>query len=491
MAEAAPTLNYEQNYNQIYSPVESVPTISVPDMHEDVFTRQRAERFIQKFSNQVMQECVSLETETEHENKNGRFNNLMEAIHAANEGDNEARSMISENVRTDVVERTIKTGHITKVGLETNQHGQIMQFGQTMESVYANALMSTPSNSKMLPRTEAEARNGFRIENLKRQGLLEDYNFVVFSMAADDMSESEMKKAGFFTETMSMAIQVTSADGNKLNTETAFVSGKNPSSNTRHDKQAMGLVGDRLGANYTGKSAAEVLNAPVLVHKSLMPNGAVDIVKLYDEAAGGTFFGENKPAKDYRQYAQDCKNREQGFDHKVKAITDEIISNSHNIWSPSEATKKLHKISEKHMVEHAISDASIDAKVFGEEAAGHIEEARLAFKEGRQADVSMHQSIAEQTAVSSSCPNDTNEENKGESKKGSIERMTCPFCKDPNQYGDPCSPNQNCTSCKATVIGGKVISAGRKKSSAKLTLMEICLQIMAQQKSKSHNNKAT
>lgn len=490
MAEAAPTLNYEQNYNQQIELPDLAPTIAVSEMQEDAFTRRRAEQFIQKYTSHVMQECVSLETDKAHETNNGRFSNLMEAVHAAKEGDIEACSMISENVRTDVIERTIKTGHITKVDLETNNQGQVVQFGQTMESVYANALMNTPSSSKMLPRSKAEAQNGFRIENLNRQGLLEDYNFVVFSMAADDMSDSEMKKAGFFTETLSMAIQVTTAEGNKLSTETAFVSGKNQGSSVRHDQQAIAKVGDKLGVNYGGKSAAEIINTPVLVHKSLMPNGVVDMVKLYDESAGGTFFGEHKMATDYQRYAQDCKTREQGFNNKVNCITAEIISQAHNVWSPTEATKLLNDVSEKHMVDYAINDDSIDARVFGNEAAGHIEEARQASKEGRMADVSRHQAIAEQTAESSSCPNAAAVAKKELLKKSTKERMTCPFCKDPNQYGDPCSPNQHCTSCQATVVGGKVVSRGGSRWFGGPSLLEIYLQIKAKEKSKSHNKKA-
>ena len=38
--------------------------------------------------------------------------------------------------------------------------------------------------------------------------------------------------------------------------------------------------------------------------------------------------------------------------------------------------------------------------------------------------------------------------------------MTCPFCGDKNQSGDPCSPNQHCNNCDARVSGGKVVSKG-------------------------------
>lgn len=39
-------------------------------------------------------------------------------------------------------------------------------------------------------------------------------------------------------------------------------------------------------------------------------------------------------------------------------------------------------------------------------------------------------------------------------------KMTCPFCGDINQHGDPCSSSQRCTACTAEVKNGKVTSRG-------------------------------
>lgn len=43
---------------------------------------------------------------------------------------------------------------------------------------------------------------------------------------------------------------------------------------------------------------------------------------------------------------------------------------------------------------------------------------------------------------------------------GKKEKMNCPFC-GATQYGDPCSPNQDCGACEAQVRGGRVTSRGR------------------------------
>lgn len=282
MVEAAPQLIYEQ-YQQ---PM----VMAVPEMQEDLMVRYRAEAFIRSVGSLALHESLPQENYS---------SSLMESLHLAQEGDQTARQMIETNVRTDVVERTIKTGHITSVQLELNEQGKIMQFGQTMESVYANSLRYTPEGSKMQPRNQAEARNGMRIENLNRQGLLEDYNFVVFSMAADDMSHQEMKQSGFFTETMSCSIQVTTANNEGLTTQSAFVSGIDKHQSKRHDKSTVVSLADSLGVDYSQKSANEIIDTPILIHKSLMPNGVIDLVKHYDDFAGNTFFGEERPREDY------------------------------------------------------------------------------------------------------------------------------------------------------------------------------------------------
>jgi hypothetical protein len=56
------------------------------------------------------------------------------------------------------------------------------------------------------------------------------------------------------------------------------------------------------------------------------------------------------------------------------------------------------------------------------------------------------------------------------------EKMTCPFCDDKDQRGDPCSPNQSCTNCEAKVENGKVTNrgnGGRKKTGSKARTINI------------------
>jgi hypothetical protein len=139
------------------------------------------------------------------------------------------------------------------------------------------------------------------------------------------------------------------------------------------------------------------------------------------------------------------------------------------------------------MVDHAINDASIDPRVFGAEAAAHVEQARYWLEHGDYSRFLQFRDSAQETAHSSSCPAgikssavsvDGGGDTEGgasrveaESSSTAAERkkMTCPFCGDSKQYGDPCSPNQYCTRCHARVVNGKVVSKGNggRKAAAK------------------------
>lgn len=398
-AEVAEQLESVEYYPEVHMPTGQVEV--VPDMVEDEMVRLRAARFIGAC---LLDGQVEVSSTPEPNLAVQPIESLFDAIHLAAEGDIMARKMVETNVRTDVVERTIKTGHIIKVDLGVDEAGIIQQYGQSMESVQANSLKLAADSWQMQERTRAEATNAFRIEQLHRQDILKDYSFVVFSRAADNMTNQEMSEVGFFTETMSCAIQVTTADGSSLTTESAFVAGVKSPGETRHDEETVVMVAESLGADYSGKSAAEIIATPLLVHNSLMPNGVVDLVEMYDKSAGETFFGESKPKNDYLEYKDQCLERERTLQPKVECIVDELVAKGQTIRNRLDAAKKLHEISEKHMVEQAVFDNSINPRVFGSTAASHIEQARIYIELGDNKNALLYVSKAKSTAVSSSCP---------------------------------------------------------------------------------------
>lgn len=436
MAEAAAERFQILDHTEIVYEQPIVLVQAVPERAEDEFTRKRAARFIGACTLSHEVEVPRFEAA-----QVAPIESLHDAIHRAEQGDAEAYKMVETNVKTDVIERTIKTGHIMSVALGFDEAGRIQQHGQTMESVQANSLKYAASSWQMRERTEAETTNSFRIDQLHRQGVLQDYYFIVISLAADNMGEKEMSEAGFFTDTMSCAIQATCAVGDTLTTESAFVAGVKTRGAARHDKVTAVALGERLGVNLRGKSAAGIIATPLLVHKSLMPNGVIDLVKIYDDCAGGTFFGEDKPAQNYAEYREKCRGREAALQPKVESITKELIAEASAIRDPIMAVKRLHKISEARMVEQAAFDDTINPRVFGSIAAEHIIAARNYQENGDWARALHEVNWAKRTAISSSCPtallgssqNENTESERDNSRSGEDDNCEyiskeCPKC---------------------------------------------------------------
>jgi hypothetical protein len=394
--------------------------MAIPEMVEDTVARTNAASFIGSVlaGNYVETNLV----------KKPIFS-LQEAINRAAEGDREAYKLVEVNVSTDVVERTIKTGIVMhKVPVEMSANSQPSQYGQSFDSIQANSLRLMAGHEIMEARTKAETNNAFRIKSLYEQGYLEDHSLVVFSLAED------LPEIGFFTETMSCAIQVTTKDGDGLSTEPAFVSGIKIPNGVRHDEETVVKIYDRFDVDIGSKSRAEIIDTPLLVHNSLIPNGAIDLVSIWDDCAGGTFFGEDKPRQNYLEYKKDyCEVRQASFKPKIDLIVNQLLSEASSISGPVMATKRLHKISEQHMVDYAIADTSINARAFGTESAEHIEMARLYQRSGDFQAADNERQRAMNTANSSSCPNGVKSssssdsaETSGESDEFGSQDFLCP-----------------------------------------------------------------
>ncbi len=388
---------HKQTFEEVTAPDTWRPLVmAMPETVYEQAPRMRAAQFIGAAA-------TSVEVGREHVSETSTYS-LMHAVHEAARGSEEARSMVRRNVATDVVERTIKSGHITRVELSVDDQGRVMQHGQSAIDIQRNSLRYAAHSPQMRRRVEAEARNMFRIEEAFRHGLLEDYVFVVFSRAPDDMSEEQAAKTGFFTDTMSCAIQVTSYDKGALTVESAFVAGKTAWDKSRHDAETVGRIGDLLGVNLRDKGATELLDFPLLVHKSLLENGVVDLVQLYDHSAGNTFFGEAKQQQDYLAYVQACREREATFDTRVNTIVRRLIAEAHQLRTPQAASRRLSKLSGEEMLEQSIVDTSIDPRVFGIDAAWRIEHARYLVEAGQMDTVRSVIDEAKLLERSSSCP---------------------------------------------------------------------------------------
>lgn len=384
--------------------------IEVAELPSDELARKRADRIMVRAGSLALDGTGIKQPEV---GATPRYKNILEAAQAAARGDEVAWKMVQENVRCDYFERMIKAGLVLKVELEEDERtGEILQNGQTIEQIHANTHFHKVENKKMTPRYTAETYNAMRLQSAKQQGLLEEYNFVVFSLCPDDMTEEELSEENFFVPTMSMAVQATSFEdlGNqsKLTLESAFVAGRTSPEAERHDLKMVARFGKRLGVDLSGISA-EVLNKPILVHKKLMPNGVVDIVRLLDEMldeseAPTTFFGQAVTREDYTMYGAKCAEREAEASHIVERITKEFIQTASTVTDPVAATEKLNELSAKHMWDSAVKDERIDPAIFGNKAAPILQAARIAHAEGDVQRVRVLTNVGLEVETSGSCP---------------------------------------------------------------------------------------
>lgn len=419
-------------------------TYVAQELSIDAELRLRASQFI---GSVVSGEAVNVESLPSE----GRIATLHEAISRANEGDKEARRMVETNVGTDVIERTIKTGHVMKkVPLGITSGGKLLQHGQAMDSIQANSLQYASNHPIMRARTEAEVRNMFRIEQYAQEGWFDNYSLLVISRAEN------LPDQGFFTDTMSCSLQLIDQDGTGLSLESAFVAGIAAAGQKAHDAETTVKLGAALGADYQGLTPAEIIDRPILIRKDLIRNGVIDVVKMWD-IISGTFFGENRPPEDYISYRAMCHEREKLFGPKVQQITQELISAAPQIHSPVEASRLLNDLSGHHMVEQAIKDKTIDSRVFGWEAARYIDDARQAIARGDVMAIEELTHKAMQTERSSSCPSGMMDSKIGETTVATA-----------NEDDDCVFTSRQCPVCKTknvrTVVQ-KLASSGRKRIS--------------------------
>lgn len=421
--------------------------IPVAERAEDLWSRTRAERIFQRAGAVALDSVVEVEAVPE-------TITLMDAIQQAANGDEEARRMVAMNVRTEAIEISYKAGFVMQTELAVDEQGQTLQFGQTAEDMNINSLLFASDHPIIQPRSEAETRNSMRIEDVRRQGLLDKYSFVVFSPCAE-ASDEELSTLGFFAETKSMAIQVTrQKEDGTLSLESAFVAGVVDRDAPRHDRQALTILGHELGVEYGNATDAGIIDNPVLIHNSLLQNGVIDIVQRLDDitthvTGTETFYGQAKPKQDYLKHKQVCQTRTEELESRVQAAVNNLIEEAATIKNPVEATWRLHKLTEAQMVHEAFNDKTIDARVFGAAAAFHIEQARMYHQEGDTQSVQTALKQATNAARSSSCPSamkKNNESPDGSPDQDEIENTEEGVCKEVKD-----GETVKCPSCKKMV----------------------------------------
>lgn len=357
--------------------------------------RLRAERLIGSIATS---ETVAVDTEPNP-------TTLLANVQLAALGDALSRQSLGVNIGTAAAEILYKAGHKTSVLIDI-QDGKLTQSGQDVSDIQANALRYSTLNPIMKKRTAQELENVFTFENLIASGAMDSHDAVVFSFCPKD--SKTMKDYGFFADTATCSAQMMRLqDGQTVELETALLAGKRNPNAPRHDVRAVETIARENGAEVLLDDVDEGTSYIMLVPKESAPNGIVDIVAQYDVAVGGVFYGqeiESGEAQDYQVHASECERQNKSFSGTVEKVTKQLLAEAHTLKTPLDAIKRLHKLTEQHLVANAVNDGAIDAHVFGPESAGYITSARSLMESGDQKGALTMQQKAIETAVSSTCP---------------------------------------------------------------------------------------
>lgn len=388
--------------------------IIVPDLPEDQLARKRAERLI-RTADQAGPLVVGQNTEIEavaEQGEGDHFVTQLDMLRAAAAGNEVALRGVKKTVLIDMTERSFKAGHVTRVELEADNLGGVRQYGQSMDDVHINALRYASGRQVIRLRSEAETRNNMRIKPNIRTGRMETHYWVVLSRCAVDMTDKELQDCCFFADTKSCAIQVIGMENGQLFQETAFVSGVAELGGERHDAESVEALGRGLGVDLGGLNPTELLDTPLLIPREMMPNGVIDLVKLYDNSK--YFFGQNKPTQDYERYLETCRQREASMQPIMEEIVQTLLTEVSSMQTPTDATERIGELSAQHLVVLASKDRSIDARVFGAKAAPEIIAARLAYARGDMDEYNRRLETAQKVQASFTCPTSANRDAEGE-----------------------------------------------------------------------------
>ncbi len=399
---------------------------------------------------------------------------LQETLLRAKSGDPSARRYVRNNVATDIPERLFPVGPHKPVEM-IFKGGRLEQEGRWIVDVHRNTLENTVLIPEMMFRARNEIKNALVFEALKTQGSLDTHDAIVFSPSSTRMTTAQKKDYNFFLGTESCSIQRLSVNGNQAALETAFVAGKATPGSERHDIRAIRRLTHNKGVEIMSDDGTDMVSYIVLIPKEELPNGVSSVVELFDEAVGGTFYGEAKASQDYQEYAQKCYERVAGFGNIVDTITNRLIAEADCFKNPMEAILRLDYLADRLCGERAVYDKSIDLAPFGPVAALHFEAARFHLEQGNleQGNYSLRRGQA--ISNSSSCPlfkgmvdPEVGDDSVGSSiitESSGKKLMNCPEC-DAKVFADPCARVLCCWDCGAKASNGRV-SPGNGGSKAR------------------------
>lgn len=430
----------------------------------------------------ALQGEVSVERVTDPSNES----TLMAAVQLAALGDKQSEQVVFNNVSTDVVERMQRFAAQTKIKLQVKS-GEFRQEQRRLIDVNQNTFLHTVLNAEMFGRATSQLKNGHLFNGLLEVGVFKNYDALVFEPCSTD--EQTKRDYNFFQEADTMSVQLLKVEGEEAFLETALVAGKKTPESPRHDMEMIKELAARKQIELVPTEINGMVQFVMLLPKQEMPRTIEDIVAECDDITG-TFYGQDKPRQDYHEYAQQCYELNESFNDIVEKITATLLSEAHAFTSPIEVIHRLDYLSGRLCVRRARTDKRIDVRVFGAEAAWHINQARAFYEAGDYEKGNQSMQAAQKADTSGSCPlfkelvnTSTGNDGSGnsEEEKSEAKWMNCPHC-EARVFADPCAKILKCWDCKAAVIHGVTIAGdgGSKKRKADKAKLAIIAQKEAQ-----------
>lgn len=402
------------------------PIIPAPALAQEQWTQARFSRWMGGVALQGATAGVELPT-SQPESTSG-VDSLHESVRRIKLGEHSSAdiAMVRLNAHKALSEELYKSGHITEITAEFEPDGSLRQHSQDYDSVYRNSL-EQPSTPLMQTINTIFARNWHRQEDLARSGMLKTHWMITFALApetAEDVIENN-----FFYTTLALSAQghtmVQDHDGSWImETKTAFAAGMPPLEEDptrteqerlkqltqamahRHDIRAIKALLQEWGVEGAEHmTIADILDTPICIPKTRMPNGITDIVAAYDQKVGGNaFFGSfEEGSRDYQEHERVCRTREQHLEKTVDSIVAELIEKSDPTANMNHTNELLSGIVFGKALAQAVKDNTIDIRNFNVEARHNIVQARQAWASGNIHDFLAHAGAAAANAYSLVC----------------------------------------------------------------------------------------
>lgn len=388
VAEQLPTNQYEPStYPALYAMPDLVEQPRVYSVQEAEFETEAQVKFQQWLGSLGLQVFESTA-------EKAKDVNLLERLKAANAGSEEAKKSLAVNVDTAIFEAVFKDDYIGDTYMDLNERDELMQHGQTNDSIYRNAINLRPGRHDVLEDiTRAEALNRHRIEAALKAGKLKDHYFVAFSLVPDGVPEEELgpEGDGYFLDSLTLSAQATTELARRrVKTETALTAGVEADENDtledrinkRHDFPAVAKLYEWFDQE-APSTAERLLNKGLYIPKEMMPNGIVD-VRYWLDMAKDEVLGRkvNRKVEDYVALRLESKRRQASLKDVRHQVLKDLQASTNELKKPMQAVQRMWKLIRIHATKESFTNLNIDPKVFGAAAAPDIVMARYHIQQG-------------------------------------------------------------------------------------------------------------